>query len=460
MEYCGTPDKLAEVPVSNPTDLTERGAVSDGAITAEEEAAVLTARAVELIKSEELAAANDLLNESISIDGGASGAHYWVAHILRSRKRIGDAIDAIRAHLQVRQDDVPGYLLWAECLMDLGRPKEAQGYVLKALALDSAQLIKPTVHSEIAKATAARCSGLLGRPVQLNVTKPDYNWIDWKQIEIPSDYRMSLSVHDLRRFGTSFLQSLSIHITVVGALIRREILTRFGRSRLGYLWAILQPVIMVGIMYAVFTVAGRRLPAGVFPIGFLLTGFVPFRFFAETRERVVNSIKGNLQLLYFRQVTLYSVIVARTVLEFLTNLIVFALLVGVAYLFGEPLNIRDPLEILWGIVLMTLLGLEFGLVVTVLSKILPAMENLSASISRVLFLISGLWFYANELPDRIRDWLLLNPIFDILEIIREGYFASYTAEYASLNYVHVCVLVGGVLALSLKRVMYHRLLDV
>ncbi len=194
-------------------------------------------------------------------------------------------------------------------------------------------------------------------------------------------------------------------------------------------------------------------------VGFLLTGFVSFRFFSETRERISQSIRGNRPLLYFRQVTLFSVIVGRTVLEFLTILVVFVLLVGVSYLMGERINIRSPLEILWGFGALTLLGLEFGLIVVVLSKVVPAVENFSSGITRILFLISGLFFYANEFPDPLRSLLLLNPLFNILEFIREGYFVSYDAKYASMSYVNACVLVGAMLALSLKRVMYHRLLD-
>jgi capsular polysaccharide transport system permease protein len=435
---------------SDRTSLTELSEVSAENSAAEDPAA-LTARAAAMIEAGEIDEAYDILNASIAIDGGISGAYYWIAGILRKRSEPSAAIEAVQEHLRSKPTDAQAFLLWSECLMDLNRANEAQAYLLKAMWLD---------RSDLTKAAGERCGNLLGHPVQLNLTKPDYSWIDWQHIDVPADYKMSLTRDEFNRLGTSFLQSLVIHIEVVSALIRREILTRFGTSRLGYLWAVVQPMILVGIMYLVFAVAGRRLPEGVFPIGFLLTGFVPFRFFAETRERVANSIKGNLPLLYFRQVTLFSVIVARTVLEFLTNLVVFVLLVGVAYLMGEKINIRDPLEILWGIILMTMIGLEFGLIVAVLNKVAPAIENLSSSISRILFLVSGLWFYANELPDHVRSLLLLNPIFNILEIIREGYFVSYEAKYASLGYVHACVLVGAVLALSLKRVMYHRLLDV
>jgi capsular polysaccharide transport system permease protein len=434
---------------NDPASLTKVGETPVESPAAEDPAA-LTARAVSLIESGDLEEAHHLLDASIAVDGGVSGAHYWIAQILRKRSRLLEAIAAIEEHLQISPNDAPAFMLWAECLMDLNRPNEAQGYLLKAMWLD---------RSELTKAAGERCSAMLGRSVQVNVTKPDYSWVDWKAIEVPVDFKMSLSGDEFRRLGTSFLQSFIIHIEVVVALIHREILTRFGKSKLGYLWAVFRPMILVAIMYFVFFAAGRHLPEGVYPIGFLLTGFVPFQFFGETRERVANSIKGNRALLYFRQVTLFSVIVARTTLEFLTHLVVFVLLVGIAYLLGEKITIRGPLEIIWGLVLLTLLGLEFGLLVTVLNKVFPSIENLSAAISRILFMISGLWFYANELPDKFRDLLLLNPIFNVLEIIREGYFATYDAKYASLTYVHACVLIGGVIALSLKRVMYHRLLD-
>jgi capsular polysaccharide transport system permease protein len=437
--------KMSPSDPASPTEPEARVEESAG-----ESAAALTARAISLIGSGDLAEAQRLLTDSVAIDGGIAGAYYWIAFILRMRSQPGDAIDALHEHKQVRPADDLACLLWAECLMDLSRPKEAQGYLLKAMEINRLHLTKPAVE---------RCEKLLGRQIRPNITKPDYSWVDWRQIEVPADYKMSMNVADFNRLGTSFLQSLVIHVEVVGALIHREILTRYGRSRLGYLWALFQPLIFVATMYFVFAVAGRRLPEGVWPIGFLLTGIVSFRFFSETRERVGNSIKGNLPLLYFRQVTLFSVIVARTALEFLTNLVIFALLVGIAYLLGEKINIRGPLEILWGFILLTLLGLELGLIVAVFGKVFPAIENLSSSISRTLFFVSGLWFYANELSHHVRSLLLVNPLFHILEIIREGYFVSYDAKYASLTYVHAWVLVGGVLALSLKRVMHHRLLD-
>jgi capsular polysaccharide transport system permease protein len=246
---------------------------------------------------------------------------------------------------------------------------------------------------------------------------------------------------------------------VVFALVRREILTRFGHSRLGYIWALLQPLVLVTIMYFVFAILHRRLPTGVTPIGFLLTGFMSFMFFSETRNRVGQSLRGNLALLHFRQVTLFSLILGRVTLEFLTSLSISAMLVLMSALIGETVDLDNPFLILWGIVMLTLFGMEFGIIVVAFSKLIPAIEHISHGINRILFLVSGIWFYANELPQTMRDFFLLNPIFNVLEIIRDGYFKGYTAHYASMIYVHECVLVGGFLALSLKRILYHRLID-
>lgn len=62
----------------------------------------------------------------------------------------------------------------------------------------------------------------------------------------------------------------------VEALFLREIRTRFGKFRLGYLWAILEPsahlLILLGILGYVMH---RTMPDISFPV-FLLNGLIPF----------------------------------------------------------------------------------------------------------------------------------------------------------------------------------------
>ena len=58
-------------------------------------------------------------------------------------------------------------------------------------------------------------------------------------------------------------RGLDSQLAVVNALILRETRTRFGRNRLGYLWAVIEPVLVTLTFYAVLKVSKRELPAGM-----------------------------------------------------------------------------------------------------------------------------------------------------------------------------------------------------
>nr|WP_237398521.1 MULTISPECIES: hypothetical protein [unclassified Gilliamella] len=54
---------------------------------------------------------------------------------------------------------------------------------------------------------------------------------------------------------TSFMRSLKIQIRVLNALILREIITRYGRSNIGFLWLFVEPMsltLLISLMWFFF----------------------------------------------------------------------------------------------------------------------------------------------------------------------------------------------------------------
>ena len=47
---------------------------------------------------------------------------------------------------------------------------------------------------------------------------------------------------------TSFLESLLIQKRVIGALLMREIITRYGRNNIGFLWLFVEPLLLTLVM--------------------------------------------------------------------------------------------------------------------------------------------------------------------------------------------------------------------
>src|SRR5689334_10104794 len=130
---------------------------------------------------------------------------------------------------------------------------------------------------------------------------------------------------------------------VVYAVLLRETKTRFGSHKLGYLWAVVHPILWIGMFALLYRSVGRSMPPGTSQIAFLTTGIVPFSLFRETTGRCMSAIEANKGLLFYPQVRPLDLVIARVVLEFVTQLVVMALLLGASVIIDGAPRINDPL---------------------------------------------------------------------------------------------------------------------
>ncbi|MGC4063649.1 MAG: hypothetical protein QM784_03185 [Polyangiaceae bacterium] len=141
------------------------------------------------------------------------------------------------------------------------------------------------------------------------------------------------------------LRGSMVQLQVVYALILRETRTRFGTHRLGYVWALCEPVIFIATFAAMYLVIGRLVPWGLDVVPFLTTGFVPFGLFRESANRSLNAISSNRGLLFYPQVRPLDLVLARVILEFATHFIVFCLIMGTLCIYEWRIpDVESPQE--------------------------------------------------------------------------------------------------------------------
>lgn len=231
------------------------------------------------------------------------------------------------------------------------------------------------------------------------------------------------------------LRGLCLQVEVVHALVLRETRTRFGAHKAGYLWALVEPILVILTFHGLFTLAGRHTPPGMDIFAFIATGFVPYQLFAASARQVAESINGNRALLYYAPVQPIDLAIARTVLEAATYLCVFAVLLGGHALVVAKLEVDDLLTVLSGFALASLLGASLGLVFCGLGQISNAIDRARGPLLRPLFWISGIFFTAESLSGSLRGLALKNPVFHAVELVRAGWFRTYGDEHADPWYV-------------------------
>ncbi len=424
------------------------------------------------VRRDDLDGALAPLNRALQLVPTNAKIRLLLGQTLRGLGRYDDAIEQAVIVRQTEDLDEEAVLLQGSCLLALERYEEASA-LFEGLAESSPFsaaaflghgksqfMLGRLQQAEVAVATAFRINsatpGLrptivdlerqLGRPID-----GDAGLSPASNFEIPAEFAPRATLQDLSQ-QPSIIQGLAVATRVVGAVIQRDILSRFGQNYLGYIWALLLPLALFLTLDIIFHVIDRGVPYGATIETFLLTGIIPVLvFFMNHKTKAMAAVRSNKNLLHFRQVKPISLIFSAFILDFLTGITIFMVAYFGLYLFGQDVTVHDPLQVLTGLLLISLLAMVFGGVFGLAALVVPDVANLSQAFNRVIFFTSGVFFYANELPPGVRELLLYNPVFHLVELVRDGFFLSYEPAGVSWSYPISCVVLGLLAMLSLER---------
>ena len=196
---------------------------------------------------------------------------------------------------------------------------------------------------------------------------------------------------------------LQAQLQVIHALVLRESRTRYGAHQLGYIWALLEPLLWVLTFYGIFYFTSRHIHYGMDIVSFITTGIIPYQMFRETMSQSQTAIKANTSLLFYPQVHPLDLVIARVSLEVVTLVTVFVIIMGTHSLYLGELHIDNLLAVMSGLLLASLLGASIGLFFNALTVYTKLIDRVVPILMRPLFFISGLFFTVNELPEKARD---------------------------------------------------------
>ncbi|WP_145514921.1 ABC transporter permease [Yersinia massiliensis] len=239
--------------------------------------------------------------------------------------------------------------------------------------------------------------------------------------------------------------------SAVNALFLREIKTRFGKFRLGYLWAALEPMAHMLILLGIFGyIMQRSMPDISFPV-FLINGIVPYFVFINISNRSIGAIEANQGLFSYRPVRPIDTIISRAMLETLIYAIVYVLLMTIVGLLGEEFEIVNLISLILVWVLLVIFSCGVGLTFMVIGKTFPETEKFLPILLKPLYFISCIMFPLHAIPKEYWPYLLWNPLVHVVELCREAVVPGYISEGANIHYLALCALVSLFIGLVLYR---------
>ena len=237
----------------------------------------------------------------------------------------------------------------------------------------------------------------------------------------------------------------------VFALILREMTTTYGRTPGGYIWAILQPVAMIVMLTLAFSLFLRSPSLGTNFVLFYSTGVLPLRAFQNVSSSVAAAMAFNRALLGYPRVTFMDSILARLILAVLTQVMIFAVVMGGIFLLFDIREIIDWGPVVEAFSLAVLLGAGAGVANCFLFHLAPTWTIIWGILTRPLIFISGIFYIYEELPGQAAALLWYNPMIHVTGLMRRGVYATYDASYVSVLYVSLFAVLPLLLGLMLLR---------
>jgi capsular polysaccharide transport system permease protein len=232
-----------------------------------------------------------------------------------------------------------------------------------------------------------------------------------------------------------------IQKSVSFGLFTRELRARFSHFRLGYIWAIAEPVSLITVLSIVRIAIGSRDIAGIqYPL-FFASGIIPYLFFQNCTTQSISLVASNVALMNYRRIKPIDPLISKILLE-----VIIYLTTGIVVIFGlKCLGYSFAIKNIFGILLAIGCLILITVGVSTISSILGAFVNetkkLLPILIRPLFFISGIFFPASIIPSPYREVLLLNPLLHVSELIREYTFEGYTSLHGNEMYLFTCSLV-------------------
>jgi ABC-type polysaccharide/polyol phosphate export permease len=252
------------------------------------------------------------------------------------------------------------------------------------------------------------------------------------------------------------MSSLRVQRRVIGALLLRELITRYGRYNLGFLWLFIEPMIFAAGITLLWSYMGLA-KGGLSVAAFAITGYSALVVWRNMVNRLSGAVPGNIGLLYHQQVKVFDLIATRAILEIAActvSLITLTLLFTSLNLMTLPV---DPLMALtgWFMICWFVLGAGFiGAYLGSLSEIFDRVWHVFMYLSLPF---TGAFFMVSWLPPAAQEIVLWSPLVNGVEMLREGYFGAGVDARYSVSYLieanSITLLIGLLLIRKLKRMI-------
>lgn len=231
-----------------------------------------------------------------------------------------------------------------------------------------------------------------------------------------------------------------------------DLKVKYQSSILGFTWSLLNPLLMMLVLYIVFSNIFRTNQEH-FAL-YLLIGIVSWRFLANGTSSSMNAIVGKPSLVTKIYIPRQVLVLSTVLSSFISSLLEFLVLAVLLIVFGVHLSIN--------ILLFPAVHVIYFLIVYGISLALAALYVYYRDLNQIWEVVMQLGFFLSPVvyplstvPEKYISYYMLNPVTQIMQIYRQSLLYAETPSALSLAFILLSaaaiILLGSAIFRRLER---------
>ena len=216
-----------------------------------------------------------------------------------------------------------------------------------------------------------------------------------------------------------------------------EFSQKYRGTILGFVWSILEPLIQLLILFAVFSFLHSFDENFVI---YLFSGLIMIHFFSRSTTQAMNSLSSKKSILL--SINIPKIIFP--ISNILTNFWLFTIEIVIFFifiiLFGLTLDVTAFLLFaIFGLLVILVTGI--GVILTVLCAYVKDIQTIWGIVTMSLIFITPVFWYVDDMPPFLAKLFLLNPLALLMEMTHDVILFNSIPTIFDFTYV-TCISVG------------------
>jgi lipopolysaccharide transport system permease protein len=233
-------------------------------------------------------------------------------------------------------------------------------------------------------------------------------------------------------------------------LVKSELKTKYSNSVLGFAWSLLNPLLMMIVLYYVFSNMFKS--QGNF-IVYLLTGLLTWRFFANGTMMAISSIVGKPSLVTKIYIPREILALSSVLSSLISSILEFIVLIPILIILRTKISFFSILVFPMIFVMYFVIVYGFGLILSPLYVYYRDLTSIWDVILQVGFFTSPIMYSSSLVPEKYQFYYMLNPITRLIGMNRDIFIDGNIPKISDF----VIVAIYGILLIFIGTILFKRL---